>query len=130
MANSSMLVFPVTTTPASSRRCTAVPVKGGTKFSRMREPHVQRTPFKVSTSFKRHRQAQQPGQRLGWRSLALPGLAAPVCGLGHLQGQLGCGRNVGVHIRLKALAALQESQGQLPAGAIAALQRFQALAHA
>jgi len=50
MAYSSVLVFPTTTTPASSRRWTAVAVKGGTKFSRILEPQVQRTSLRHSTS--------------------------------------------------------------------------------
>src|SRR6202140_2438968 len=40
MANSSQLVLPIGTAPASSSRCTAVAVYGGRKPSRIREPGV------------------------------------------------------------------------------------------
>src|SRR6476646_11641159 len=40
MANSSMLVLPTTTAPASATRCTTVASYGGRQPSRMRELHV------------------------------------------------------------------------------------------
>src|SRR5438477_783805 len=51
MANSSQLVLPTNTAPAPRRRATAVPSYGGTKFSRMREAAVVRTPRVENTSF-------------------------------------------------------------------------------
>ena len=50
MANSSVLVLPRMTTPASSRRWTLVAVYGGRKPSRMREPAVAGIPCTHSTS--------------------------------------------------------------------------------
>src|SRR6266571_722901 len=51
MANSSQLVTPSITAPASKRRCTALPVYGGLKPFRICEPAVVSTPFTHSTSF-------------------------------------------------------------------------------
>ena len=50
MANSSVLVLPRTTTPASWSLRTAVAVYGATKPSRILEPHVQGSPSTVNTS--------------------------------------------------------------------------------
>src|SRR5579884_1267595 len=50
MANSSQLVLPVNTAPASRSLATTVPSNLGTKFSRMRDEHVVRTPSVTSTS--------------------------------------------------------------------------------
>src|SRR5829696_10481650 len=44
IANSSMLVLPSITVPAALSLATSVASYGATKFSRMREPHVVRTP--------------------------------------------------------------------------------------
>jgi hypothetical protein len=50
MANSSMLTFPKNTAPACRKRVHTVASKGGTKFSRMREPQVVRSPLVARTS--------------------------------------------------------------------------------
>ncbi len=50
MANSSMLVLPMTMMPASNNRFTDVAVKGGTKPSNIFEPQVHGSPATVSTS--------------------------------------------------------------------------------
>src|SRR5215831_6016031 len=51
MANSSMLSLPRSTAPDSRRRATAVASYGGTKASRIFEPHVVRIPRVQNTSF-------------------------------------------------------------------------------
>ena len=50
MANSSMLVLPSSTAPASRRRLTAVPSYGGVKPSRILDAQVVGTPSVRSTS--------------------------------------------------------------------------------
>ena len=50
IANSSQLVLPTHTAPASNSRCTAVPVYGGLKPSRIFEPAVVSIPSTQSTS--------------------------------------------------------------------------------
>src|SRR6185295_17666007 len=50
IANSSMLVLPRITAPAALSRATIVASYGGTKFSRIFEPHVVRTPRVLKTS--------------------------------------------------------------------------------
>src|SRR5437763_15369982 len=45
IANSSQLVFPMTTAPAASSRATTVALYGGTNVSSIREDAVVRTPF-------------------------------------------------------------------------------------
>ena len=50
MANSSQFSLPRITAPAASRRATAVQSYGGTKFSRIFEPAVVRTPRVTITS--------------------------------------------------------------------------------
>src|SRR5437762_11987754 len=50
IANSSMLVLPRITTPAALSRATIVASYGGTKCSRIFEPHVVRTPRVLKTS--------------------------------------------------------------------------------
>jgi hypothetical protein len=51
IANSSQLVLPTRTAPAASSRSHAAQSYGGTKASRIFEPHVVRMPFVASTSF-------------------------------------------------------------------------------
>src|SRR2546426_42317 len=50
MANSSQLTLPRTIAPAASSRATAVQSYGGTKFSRIFDPAVVRTPDVTITS--------------------------------------------------------------------------------
>src|SRR5947199_2128793 len=52
IANSSMLVLPRSTAPAARRRSTTVASYGGTKLSRIFEPHVVGTPRVQRMSFR------------------------------------------------------------------------------
>jgi hypothetical protein len=51
MANSSQLVLPMHTAPASKRRCTAVPVYGGLNPRSIFDPAVVSMPSTQRTSF-------------------------------------------------------------------------------
>src|SRR4029453_9460843 len=69
MANSSMLVLPRITTPASRSRRTTVASYGGTNSSRIFDPAVDRTPLVTSTSL-RARGTPASGPSRSPRSLA------------------------------------------------------------
>src|SRR5579863_4785264 len=51
IANSSMLVLPTITAPAASSFSTTVAENGGTKFERIFDPHVVRSPLRQNRSF-------------------------------------------------------------------------------
>src|SRR5579864_4497235 len=65
MANSSQLVLPTHTAPASNRRCTAVPVYGGLNPSRIRDAAVVSTPSTQRTSFSAMGMPQSAGASPG-----------------------------------------------------------------
>src|ERR1700729_4207494 len=68
MANSSQLVLPTQTAPASNNRCTAVPVYGGLNPRRIFEPALGSMPSTQSTSLSAIGMPQSGDAVSGWAS--------------------------------------------------------------